>query len=379
MDRSVKFLFTFLVLLISFFSNAQVTVLGNFTFENLNRTFRVYIPASYTGNDAVPLILNLHGYGSNALEQELYTNFKPISDSAGFILVHPNGSVDNFGNQNWNTFGISNVNDVGFISALLDTLSAWYNIDTNCVYSTGMSNGGFMSYKLACELGNKIAAIASVTGSMTWNEYNTCNPLRPVPLMEIHGTADNTVPYNGSFLFAPVDSVVNFWVINNGCTLIPTVTQMPDSNTTDNSTAENYLYENGINGSTVELFKIIGGGHSWPGAPVTIDVTNQDINASVEIWRFFRKYKLNILTEIIDVDSIKNYFEIYPNPSTGKIIINFATPKTRNIFLRDLSGKLISVVKSGESKLMLTIPLKGIYFLSVSENSGHYSKKIVIY
>lgn len=292
-------------------SSAQLTINGNFIYDGINRSYRLYIPPSYNNSIPAPLILNLHGYGSTALEHELYTNFKPISDTAGFIIVHPNGSVDGFGNQQWNAFNFTNVNDVGYLSALVDTIAQAYNIDSNSIYSTGMSNGGFMSYKLACELGDKIAAIASVTGTMTWTEFNNCNPAHATPVMQIHGTADVTVPYNGSLFFVPVDSLVKFWVDNNACNPNFIFTAVPDINTNDNSTAEHYHYENGTNGSSVELYKIINGGHSWPGAPITINVTNNDISASVEIWRFFRKYKLNILTSTPAIDFANNEFFIF--------------------------------------------------------------------
>jgi polyhydroxybutyrate depolymerase len=124
-----KSFYLFSALFFSFYiSFCQSTVSGNFIHNNINRSYRIYIPASYDGTVAVPLVLNLHGYGSNAIEQELYTNFKSIADTANFILVHPNGSFDGLGNRFWNTFGNSNVDDLGFISTLIDTISSDYNL-----------------------------------------------------------------------------------------------------------------------------------------------------------------------------------------------------------------------------------------------------------
>jgi hypothetical protein len=160
-------------------------------------------------------VLNFHGYTSNDFEQMWYGDFRPIADTAGFLVVHPMGTVDLVGNTHWNVgWGLSTVDDIGFTSALIDSLAAQYNINQDRIYSTGMSNGGFMSYQLACELSDRIAAIASVTGSFNVNQLTTCHPDHQMPVMEIHGTADPTVPYDGNALFAPIPSVVNFWAIS---------------------------------------------------------------------------------------------------------------------------------------------------------------------
>jgi polyhydroxybutyrate depolymerase len=269
---------------------AQTSFSGSFQHNGIMRTYSVYVPAIYSPATPVPLLFNLHGYGSNNIEQEFYADFRPVADTAGFIIVHPNGTLDGQNKRFWNTFGSSAVDDIGFLSALIDTISESYNINPNRIYSTGMSNGGFMSYDLACALSNRIAAIASVTGSMTYARFISCNASHPMPVMEIHGTADGTVPYAGNVLFAPIDSLVNYWARFNNCALTPAIAQVPDINTTDGSTAEHYVYDHGDFGSKVELFKIIGGGHTWPGAPLTIGVTNRDFKASTEIWRFLSRY-----------------------------------------------------------------------------------------
>lgn len=299
-------------------STAQTTISGSFLYGGLTRTYRIYIPAIYNPAVPVPLVLNLHGYTSNNIQQEAYGNFKTIADTANFIIVHPNGTMDGNGNLFWNCFGASSVDDVGFLSALIDTVSASYNIDPNRVYSTGMSNGGIMSYHLACSLNDRIAAIASVTGTMSPSMKNSCNPQHPTPVLEIHGTADATVAYNGNTSFVPIDSLVKYWAIFNNCSLSPSVTTLPNINTTDGCTAERHVFSGGDMGSSVELFKIIGGGHSWPGAPINLNVTNMDFSASVEIWRFFRNYKLNVLTgEPPAMANNPSSLTIFPNPSSG--------------------------------------------------------------
>ncbi|MBK6993806.1 MAG: T9SS type A sorting domain-containing protein [Lewinellaceae bacterium] len=212
---------------------------------------------------------------------------------------------------------------MGFIRDLLDTLQATYNIDANRVYSTGMSNGGFMSYSLACELNDRIAAIASVTGSMIQSKLNACNPARPVPVMEIHGTADNTVPYTGSPIstFVSIPTLMAKWVDFNNCNPTPTITQVPNTNTSDGCTAERQLYTGGDQGSTVEHYKITGGGHTWPGALFNIGVTNQDFNASKEIWRFFSQYRLDQLSATKTPESLDNQWTAFPNPTQDYLVL----------------------------------------------------------
>src|SRR6187402_2104504 len=129
-------------------ANSQQTIEGSITHAGIQRDYILYVPEMYTPGTAVPLIMNFHGYTSNNLEQMYYGDFRPIADTAGFIVVHPMGTVDLLGNPHWNVgWGTSSVDDVGFATALIDSLSAAYTIDPERIYSTGMSNGGFFSYK----------------------------------------------------------------------------------------------------------------------------------------------------------------------------------------------------------------------------------------
>lgn len=296
--------------------SAQSTTSATIQSGGLTREYILYVPASYTGATPVPLVFNFHGYSSDNSQQLFYGDFRPIADTADFLLVLPNGTIDNTGNHFWNTFlNGASVDDVGFVRDLLDTLEANYNIDPNRVYSTGMSNGGFMSYTLACELNERIAAIASVTGDMVTPALNTCHPPRPVPVMEIHGTADNVVPYDGSPGVVPIPTLLEAWVGLNHCNPTPAVTAVPNNSTTDGCTAEHYVYSGGTNGSSVEHYKIIGGGHTWPGTLFTIGVTNQDFKASQEIWRFFNQYRLDQLSATGEAQEGAGSWSISPNPA----------------------------------------------------------------
>jgi len=144
---------------------AQQTISDSISHDGMTREYILYVPANYTGTEEVPLLFNFHGYTSNATEQMWYGDFRSIADTAGFIIIHPEGTEDGTGTTHFNVgWGGSTVDDVSFTEALIDSISAEYTINQDRIYSTGMSNGGFMSFKLACELSDRIAGIASVTG-----------------------------------------------------------------------------------------------------------------------------------------------------------------------------------------------------------------------
>ncbi|SVE64773.1 uncharacterized protein METZ01_LOCUS517627, partial [marine metagenome] len=189
----------------------------------------------------------------------------------------------------------TSINDIDFVSALLDSLSSDYNIAQDRIYSTGMSNGGYMTYRLACELSDKIAAIAPVAGSYISYMLNSCNPIHPTPVLNIHGVADTMSIYYGEPGVESIPSIISYWVNHNQCDTQSIFTQVANINLTDSSTAEHYVWKNGIDGVEVEHFKIIDGGHTWPGSnfPNSNGITNYDINASVEIWNFFSRYDIN--------------------------------------------------------------------------------------
>ena len=348
------------------FSQSGVTIIDSIKSNNIMRKFRLYVPNIYTGTSAVPLILNLHGYTSNAAQQQGYGNFMPIADTANFLVVHPDGRAP-LGSTYWNAGFGGTENDVLFMSDLIDSLKLNYNIDLNSVYSCGMSNGGIMSYYLACNLPNKIAAIASVTGSMLKSWY-TCAPTRPFPIMEIHGDADATVNYFGDATFAPIDSVVKKWRVHNNCSVTPTTFSVTNISLTDNSYAVNYKYSGGTNGSSVELYRVFGGSHSWPGAFPFIANTNQDFNASVEIWRFFRQFKLNqlISTASVSENQLKNNIKVFPNPVTEQLFVEGVSGVKLKVI--NLLGELV-INETLDTTINVSELKSGIYFLQI--NSGN--------
>jgi len=350
-----------------FSSSAQQTINASITHDGMERDYIIYVPEIYDGSKAVPLILNFHGFGSSASQQMFYGDFRDIADTEGFLLVHPEGTTF-IGNQFWNVEfpGISStIDDVGFTEALIDELATLYTIDLDRVYATGMSNGGFMSFLLACQLSEKIAAVASVTGSMTQDTFDDCNAQLPTPVLQIHGTEDDVVSYNENNLSLPIPDVISYWVDHNNCETTPTTTTLPDVDVSDGSTIEYSVYEDGDNGITTEHMKVIGGGHTWPGSILNSAGTNQDIDASMEIWLFFSRYDINGLLSTDDYEN--RHVSIYPNPTQSKINLSLNYVKEVHYKLFSPLGKqlMTGTITSGNEEIDISHLPSNIYFLKV--------------
>lgn len=358
-------------------ASAQQTITDSIMHDGIYRSYILYVPTSYTPGTEAPLVLNFHGYTSNAAEQMFYGDFRPIADTAGFLLVHPQGTLDGNNQPYWNSDWGGTVDDIGFTNALIDSLSASYSINQARVYSTGMSNGGFMSYTLACSLSNRIAAIASVTGTMNIGQTFNCNPQHPMPVMEIHGTADGVVPYSGNATMMPIQGALNYWVNTNVCDPTPIETSVPNINLPDGCTATHFRYINGNNGVEIEHFRINNGGHTWPGAPVAVGTTNYDIDASIEIWRFFSQY--DIYGRIVGIEEQDHQvFTVYPNPAKGNIQITSSLPiEVDVVSILNSNGQEV-LHSSSLSNIDVSSLSAGFYFVRVQYGDNFFNQKFMI-
>lgn len=253
--------------------------------NGVERNFDVHLPTGYLPTARSALVLNLHGLGSNGFEQQLLTGFVAKADAEGFVVVHPDGV-----GESWNAGGCcgtavqTGVDDVAFVGAMLDELQRELCIDERRIYVTGMSNGGFMSNRLGCDLDDRIAAIAPVAGMLI---SAPCSPAGPVPVMHFHGTADAVVLYDGVAQFglpSALESVTG-WALRNGCfDTLTTILQVGDS------TCE--TFDGCSDASTVTLCTVDGGGHTWPGGLEVprLGFTTQAISATDLMWEFFAEH-----------------------------------------------------------------------------------------
>ena len=255
------------------------------TFDNYQRSFIVHVPPNFDyETQSLPLVFVLHGYTSQAPIIRQYSGFDQIADQENFIVVYVQGITDSFGNTGWNVNVVASflgVDDVGFFKALIKYFKASYNIDSNNIFLSGMSLGGFMSYRLACEL-DEINSIGSVTGSMAG--YYQCNPPKKTSTIHFHGTSDRTVPYDGVEWSLSAIDAHNFWKTHNKCNSQVEI-NLPDFNGDGKITKRLISYDCDED-KAVELYSLEDEGHIWWNRN-----WGHDINTSELIWQFFKNQK----------------------------------------------------------------------------------------
>ena len=261
--------------------------------DGLERRFNYYLPPVYfeTSND-LPVLISLHGGGGTAEENQEYTNLSILADEENFIPVFPQGSVaEGKGTTGWFTGSCdgSEVCDIGFVSHIIDYLALNMNVHLDEVYVTGFSNGAFMAYSLACNLSEKIAAVAPIAGSMENGNFQTCYSTHPLSIVHIHGATDNVIPNIGNEYFEPVRDVIDFWKDFNECSQI-VITEGKDNNN-DGYTWGAETHIDCLYGVQVEYVSLGGFGHEWPSSTYTKEPA--DIDASSYIWSFLSRYDIN--------------------------------------------------------------------------------------
>ena len=271
----------------------------------LGRTWHVKVPAAAREGRPLPVVVALHGGGGTGARMHQLTGLDATAEKYGFFLVYPEG-VD----KNWNdgrvdvhtTAHRDEVPDVDFVRTILDDLKRTYLVDEARVYATGMSNGAMMSTRLACELGDRFAAIALVAGAMPRSVQPECAPKRPVSVMLIAGTEDPIVPFAGGEIkfrgfssrgmVIGAEATLSEWARLDGCEPGTTERTIPDADPNDGSTIRVQTWPRCKEGTALELWRVQGGGHTWPGGwqylnEKFIGTTNRDVDAREEIWKFF--------------------------------------------------------------------------------------------
>jgi polyhydroxybutyrate depolymerase len=272
---------------------SQITVAGEV------RTYWTYIPAGIDRAKPAPLLFVLHGSSGSGEDMMTITQrgFERIADREKFIVVYPDALE-----RRWNDQG-GTVDDAGFLLAVVDKLSAESLVDKKQVYAAGISNGGMMAQRMACEFSDRVSGIATIVGSMPEQMPLTCKPSRSIPVLIIHGTEDPIVPWGGGAVggfedFGKVLSVrqtAEFWAKNNLCRAAAVVSPEPDRDPLDGTRARFEKFADCASKAEVLLVTLEGGGHTWPGGyqylpERFIGKTSRDIDANQIIWGFFRRF-----------------------------------------------------------------------------------------
>ncbi len=261
----------------SCYSNTYAQTL---VYDGINREYVLYIPNSYDGTSAVPLMFNFHGFGGSASDYMQEADMRSLAEADTFILVYPQGGCLD-GSPHWNACpnggdNKSDADDFGFVELMINEISSQYNIDMERIYAAGYSNGGMMAYGLANYKSDLIAAVASVSGVM----LDCIGPTsHPMPVVHLHGTSDGVLPYNGGSGWNSAQSTLDHWINFNNTVLTPTVT-------IDNN-IEHYVYDQGNSLVSVEHYKYISGEHVW------FSANFQGQNTSELVWNFVSRYDIN--------------------------------------------------------------------------------------
>ncbi len=338
-----------------------------FDHEGVEREYILQMPSELSNN--APLVFVLHGYTSSNEFISQYSGFLALAEQEGFAVCFPQGLGDFNGTSHWNAnLGISEVDDIGFLTSLATFLQDEHNLNPNHTFSCGMSNGGFMSYTLACEAPNVFKAIASVTGTMSGYDWNNCPSENPIPIMQISGTVDEVVPMDGSMSSwggwggAPdIYTVIDSWVSKNNCS------QLTIDSTTNDMPTKMFYHTGAGNQHEVWQYVITGMDHTWPGFWV-----DSGIDGATEIWKFFSRY----MEVESSVETPENglVFSLYPNPTLDHI--NIESSHQNQAFIYDDLGQLIiqQFIDKGINKINVSSLKSGIYTVKMEEKQVRFLK-----
>jgi|TARA_B110000503_G_scaffold105412_1_gene157277 polyhydroxybutyrate depolymerase len=309
--RPIQLVLMLAVTLVSGFLNAEsraaAAVSGQYDFDSggLTRSYLLHVPKQLA--QGATLVIVMHGYTSSASNIMAYSGMNDVADEKGFVVVYPQGTIDQRGNAFFNVgyefHAESEVDDIQFIRDLTAHLQSELALDPNKTFATGMSNGADMSYLLACQAADLFRAVAPIAGIMMKEIFETCSPSRPLPIFEVHGTKDNVSLFNGDMEnsggwgpYLDLPATIALWVDLNNLTETQT-RELPDNAANDGSHIVFDRYWSESSDNEVWFYKVIDGGHHWPGAHIDwwrspsawwyFRSSNQDINTSRVVWSFF--------------------------------------------------------------------------------------------
>jgi len=357
-------------------TQAQYTL---FDHDGITRQYIYYEPTEL--NEQLPLVFVMHGFTGDANDIKNYSKMNDFADQYGFAVCYPRGTVDSGGNRFWNVgyafHQNETVNDVGFLTELAVYLQDTHALNPDYTFATGMSNGGEMCYMLACQAYDTFKAVAPVAGMILQVILDECDESPAIPIFEIHGSQDNVTPLSGDpdnndgwGAYPSIQSTINYFAEKNECTTVVNGL-VPNIDTSDNSFIESEKHLNGINENEVWYYKVVGGGHDWPGA-----WGNMDIEAGQEAWLFFQNYiDANLLNN--NSLTIEKSIHIFPNPSNQSIQIE--TLENLEIIEINLYNTLgvNQKIKLSDKNIDLSNLNSGTYILMIKTLEGIITKKII--
>jgi len=349
-----------------------------------NRTYEYYIPTSYTGSEEVPLLFSFHGLGSNPEAQIDLTNFDTLAEQEGFIAVFPKATelpmdpenpcyenVELVGlpgsniqwniGLNWSLQYCADIDDVGFVSNIVDWFDDNYNIDEGRIYATGMSNGAMFSHYLALMLPGTFAGIAPVCSPLTTNM--TGLSVTPVTVIMMMGTSDPIVPYDGDPIASiySMNDTVDFWLDVDG---IPLETEPAETvwgpTGSDSTVVHRYVYSGGTDGTEVILFKVDGGGHTWPGGPLYspyVGKVTTHIDGSALIWKHLppEKYYLKISSTLGGSVTTPGEKTLFYYPGGDTVVDLVAEPSSSSWEFVNWTGDVSTIADVDAATTTITI------------------------
>jgi polyhydroxybutyrate depolymerase len=285
---------------------------GSLVYEDVNRSYQVFVPTVYDDDTPLPVVVALHGRDQGASNMAETTDLTALGEEMGFFVVFPNAI-----NGQWNYVrnvpfydqeGSLVVDDTGFLLAVLEDMGTLFEIDRTRVYALGLSNGGFMTHRLACEAPDTFAAFASIAATAFGGLDTLCEETANVPMMIVHGTEDPIVPWEGAVVENPdgegslpvslsASETALFWAEHNGCSTEFSSQDLPSNGLSPKTRVRLITADDCDEGGAFQFFVVLGGGHTWPGirwegSEATVGRTNLDISASRAAWSFFQEFAL---------------------------------------------------------------------------------------
>jgi polyhydroxybutyrate depolymerase len=385
----MKIILVLFILFLGFQNSlAQQNILDSLEHKEYQRKYMVHLPPGYSEVKDNPVVIFLHGGNGNYVTAQGFTRLNQVSNSNDFVVVYPQGYFEPAANSFVWADGRSTgadkagIDDVGFLDKLVKTLTNEYVIDSSRMYLCGFSNGSFMTQRMAFESETNFAAMGTLGGTLDSNLLVNSKPGKAIAMMYVFGMEDPFVPYEGGTVTGSttnpvtgVENAVRFWVENNNCKSELDSVDLEDLNKEDNSTVTVFEYTDCDCDADVIFYKIVGGGHTWPGVEIVeqeplLGETNEDINAGEELWKFFRKH---VACEVTSVDyrEESNIF-LYPNPANEYVKIVGIKEIGFKYYVFDIFGNILleGITGNDEFRIDLSGLSSGVYFVNLGNQ--HY-------